>query len=168
MDEPTNDLDVETLELLEEQLANYQGTLLLVSHDRDFIDHVATSVLVVEEGRVTAYPGGYSDWQTAKARQEAAQQAAAPAPKAESASKPAAPKRDNSATRLSYKERRLLETLPGEIETLEAKVADLNTQLTAPGADYAALSAELAQTQAALDAAVEQYLTLDEKAESLK
>ena len=168
MDEPTNDLDVETLELLEEQLANYQGTLLLVSHDRDFIDHVATSVLVVEEGRVTAYPGGYSDWQTAKARQEAAQQAAAPAPKAEAASKPAAPKRDNSATRLSYKERRLLETLPDEIEALEAKVADLNAQLTAPNADYTALSAELAQTQSTLDAAVEQYLTLEEKAESLK
>ena len=115
---------------------------------------------------MTAYPGGYSDWQTAKARQEAAQQAAAP--KAEAASKPAAPKRDNSATRLSYKERRLLETLPGEIEALEAKVADLNAQLTAPNADYTALSAELAQTQSTLDAAVEQYLTLEEKAEALK
>ena len=169
MDEPTNDLDVETLELLEEELANYKGTLLLVSHDRDFIDHVATSVLVIEEGRVTAYPGGYSDWQAARARQEAAACQAAPAAATRpDAAKAPASKRDNAATRLSYKEQRLLATLPGEIDRLEAEVAELNQALAAPGADYATLSARLAQTQAALDAAVETYLTLEERAEALK
>ena len=163
MDEPTNDLDVETLELLEEQLATYPGTLLLVSHDRDFIDHVATSVLVVEDGRVAAYPGGYSDWQAALARQPAP----VPAPAEAEPRKAAPPRRDNAATRLSYKERRLLETLPGEIEGMEGRVAELNAALAAPDADYAALSAELAQVQAALDAAVEQYLALEEKSEAL-
>lgn len=164
MDEPTNDLDIETLELLEEQLANYGGTLLLVSHDRDFIDHVATSVLVIEEGRVTQFPGGYSDWQTARARQAAN----APAPTAEPAAKAAPPRRDNAATRLSYKEQQLLKTLPDEIDRLERLVADLNAQLTAPGADYSALSAQLAETQATLDAAVERYFEVEAKAEALR
>lgn len=164
MDEPTNDLDIETLELLEEQLANYGGTLLLVSHDRDFIDHVATSVLVIEEGRVTQFPGGYSDWQTARARQAAN----APAPAAEPAAKAAPPRRDNAATRLSYKEQQLLKTLPDEIDRLERLVADLNAQLTAPGADYSALSAQLAETQATLDAAVERYFEVEAKAEALR
>lgn len=164
MDEPTNDLDIETLELLEEQLANYGGTLLLVSHDRDFIDHVATSVLVIEEGRVTQFPGGYSDWQTARARQAAN----APAPIAEPAAKAAPPRRDNAATRLSYKEQQLLKTLPDEIDRLERLVADLNAQLTAPGADYSALSAQLAETQATLDAAVERYFEVEAKAEALR
>ncbi len=164
MDEPTNDLDVETLELLEEELANYGGTLLLVSHDRDFIDHVATSVLVIEDGTVTAFPGGYSDWQTAKARQSVAvkeeKPAASPVAKA--------PKRDNAATRLSYKEQQQLKTLPGEIDRLEAKVAELNEALTQPGADYAALSAELAQTQEALDVAFETYCEVEAKAQALE
>lgn len=164
MDEPTNDLDIETLELLEEQLANYGGTLLLVSHDRDFIDHVATSVLVIEEGRVTQFPGGYSDWQAARARQAAN----APAPTAEPAAKAAPPRRDNAATRLSYKEQQLLKTLPDEIDRLERLVADLNAQLTAPGADYSALSAQLVETQATLDAAVERYFEVEAKAEALR
>lgn len=167
MDEPTNDLDVETLELLEEELANYDGTLLLVSHDRDFIDHVATSVLVVEEGRVTAYPGGYSDWQATRARQEAAAAPSAAKPDPAPAAKPAAPRRDNAATRLSYNEKRALETLPGEIDALEQAVARLNARLAEPGADYGALSAELAQTQTRLDAAVERYFELEAKAEAL-
>lgn len=165
MDEPTNDLDVETLELLEEELANYGGTLLLVSHDRDFIDHVATSVLAIEDGRVTATPGGYSDWQTARARQASA--APKPAPAA-SVAKPEAPRRDNAATRLSYKEQQLLKTLPDEIDRLEGAVAELNARLVAPDADYAALSTQLAETQAALDAALERYFEVEAKAEALR
>lgn len=165
MDEPTNDLDVETLELLEEELANYGGTLLLVSHDRDFIDHVATSVLAIEDGRVTATPGGYSDWQAARARQAAA--APKPAPSAPAA-KPTPPRRDNAATRLSYKEQQLLKTLPDEIDRLEGAVAELNARLTAPDADYATLSAQLAETQAALDAALERYFEVEAKAEALR
>lgn len=163
MDEPTNDLDVETLELLEEELANMDGTLLLVSHDREFIDRVATSVIVIEDGRVTTYPGGYSDWQTAKARQAAAQTAQAKpaetvAPKA---------KRDNAATRLSYKEQQLLKTLPDEIERLEEAIAQYNAQLTAPDADYASLSRQLEEAQMKLDEAFEQYCLIEEKAQAL-
>lgn len=163
MDEPTNDLDVETLELLEEELANMDGTLLLVSHDREFIDRVATSVIVIEDGRVTTYPGGYSDWQTAKARQAAAQTAQAKpaetvAPKA---------KRDNAAKRLSYKEQQLLKTLPDEIERLEEAIAQYNAQLTAPDADYASLSRQLEEAQMKLDEAFEQYCLIEEKAQAL-
>ena len=163
MDEPTNDLDVETLELLEEELANMDGTLLLVSHDREFIDRVATSVIVIEEGKVAMYPGGYSDWQAVKARQIAA------APKAEAQAEKAQPKpkRDNVATRLSYKEQQLLKTLPGEIDRLEQEIATCNEQLAAPDADYAALSARLATAQAQLDAAFEQYCEIEEKAQAL-
>ena len=163
MDEPTNDLDVETLELLEEELANMDGTLLLVSHDREFIDRVATSVIVIEDGRVTTYPGGYSDWQTAKARQAVAQTAQAKpaetvAPKA---------KRDNAATRLSYKEQQQLKTLPDEIERLEEEIAQYNAQLTAPDADYASLSRQLEEAQMKLDEAFEQYCLIEEKAQAL-
>lgn len=163
MDEPTNDLDIETLELLEEELANYKGTLLLVSHDREFIDHVATSVLVIEDGRVSTVPGGYSDWQAQVARQAAV---SAPAPES-AAPKAAAPKRDNSATRLSYREQQLLKTLPGKIDALEAQIADLNEQLAQPGADYAALSAQLAAAQSELDEAFERYCEVEEKAAAL-
>lgn len=166
MDEPTNDLDIETLELLEEELANYKGTLLLVSHDRDFIDHVATSVLVIEEGRVTAYPGGYSDWQEARRRQSAAAAPADSKPSARPAA-PAAPKRDNAATRLSYREQQLLKTLPETIDRLETKIAELNAALAAPGADYAVLSAELAAAEGELEQAVEQYFDVEAKAEAL-
>lgn len=166
MDEPTNDLDVETLELLEEELANYKGTLLLVSHDRDFIDHVATSVLVIEEGRVTAFPGGYSDWQEARRRQAAAAAPAESRPSAKPAA-PASPKRDNAATRLSYREQQLLKTLPDAIDRLEARIAGLNASLAEPGADYAALSAELAAAEAELEQAVEQYFDVEAKAEAL-
>lgn len=164
MDEPTNDLDVETLELLEEELANMNGTLLLVSHDREFIDRVATSVIIIEEGRVSTYPGGYSDWQTAKARQAAAQNNVDKAPEQEA---PQKVKRDNAATRLSYKEQQLLKTLPDEIERLETMVAQLNDALTQPGADYAALSQQLNDAQAQLDTAFEQYCIIEEKAQSL-
>jgi ATP-binding cassette subfamily F protein uup len=163
MDEPTNDLDVETLELLEEELANMGGTLLLVSHDREFIDHVATSVIVIENGKVTQYPGGYSDWQAVKARQTASEQKDVQA--TEKAQQK--PKRDNSATRLSYKEQHLLKTLPGEIDRLEQDIARYNELLTAPDADYADLSAKLAAAQEQLDAAFEQYCEIEEKAQSL-
>lgn len=164
MDEPTNDLDVETLELLEEELANYGGTLLLVSHDRDFIDHVATSVLSIEDGRVTATPGGYSDWLAARERQAAAE----PTPVAAPDVKPAPPRRDNAATRLSYKEQQLLKTLPAEIDRLERAVANLNADLAVPDADYATLSARLSETQTALDAALERYFEVEAKAEALR
>lgn len=168
MDEPTNDLDIETLELLEEQLANYAGTLLLVSHDRDFIDRVVTSVLLIEDGRVTAYPGGYSDCEAARERQAAQVAQAAPAPaSAASAPQTEAPRRTNRSERLSYKEQRLLQSLPERIEVLEGEVAELNAALLQPGADYAELSETLAKRQAELDEAFEQYCELEEKAQRI-
>lgn len=168
MDEPTNDLDIETLELLEEQLANYAGTLLLVSHDRDFIDRVVTSVLLIEDGRVTAYPGGYSDCEAARERQAAQVAQAAPAPaSAAPAPQTEAPRRSNRSERLSYKEQRLLQSLPERIEALEGEVAELNAALLQPGADYAELSETLAKRQAELDEAFEQYCELEEKAQRI-
>ena len=166
MDEPTNDLDIETLELLEEQLANYAGTLLLVSHDRVLIDRVVTSVLLIEDGRVTAYPGGYSDCEAARERQAAQVAQAAPAPTS-AAPQTEAPRRTNRSERLSYKEQRLLQSLPERIEALEGEVAELNAALLQPGADYAALSETLAKRQAELDEAFEQYCELEEKAQRI-
>ncbi len=123
LDEPTNDLDVETLDLLEELLIDYQGTVLLVSHDREFLDHVATRCLVFEgNGRVGDYVGGYEDWlrQTAPARVERTK----PKPARLAPARPAA--------RLNSKEQRELETLPRRIEILEAEQSGLTAQLGDP------------------------------------
>jgi ATP-binding cassette subfamily F protein uup len=129
LDEPTNDLDLETLDLLENLLVEYQGTLLLVSHDRDFLDNVVTSTLVFEgEGRVEEYVGGYSDWlrekqkreSAAAARQESARQAAA-----EEAKKLVA----KAVRKLTNKERTELDGLPAKIEALEIEQAALIEKL---------------------------------------
>ncbi|QQS52948.1 MAG: ATP-binding cassette domain-containing protein [Candidatus Competibacteraceae bacterium] len=127
MDEPTNDLDLETLELLEELLLEYTGTLLLVSHDRTFLDNVATSCLVFEGGgRIREYVGGYSDW----LRQRPAAPGAVPAVKSKPAAspmpKPAAP------GKLSYNERRELERLPARIEELEQRQQELHAATADP------------------------------------
>jgi ATP-binding cassette subfamily F protein uup len=149
MDEPTNDLDVETLELLEELLLEFPGTLLLVSHDRAFLDNAVTSTLVFEGGgRIGEYVGGYSDWLRQRPNppapgSEAPARAARPAPAAEASS--------TKARKLSYKEQRELEALPGKIEALEAEQAQLQTTVSAP-AFYQqtgeAVSATLARLQA--------------------
>ncbi len=126
LDEPTNDLDVETLELLEELLDEYNGTLLLVSHDRAFLDNVVTSTLVFEgEGRVNEYVGGYADW----LRQRRGPAVARTESKPET--KPAAKAKPTTAARqkLSYKEKRELESLPGTIEKLEAEQEALQAQI---------------------------------------
>ena len=135
LDEPTNDLDVETLELLEELLIDYQGTLLLVSHDRAFLDAVVTSTLVLEGGgRVSEYVGGYSDW----LRQRA--DVRAPKDKMVGGSAPAQLPRVRAeergarkSGRLSYKEQQELKTLPGKIETLETEQSRLHTAVGAAG-----------------------------------
>jgi ATP-binding cassette subfamily F protein uup len=168
MDEPTNDLDVETLELLEELLAGYQGTLLLVSHDREFLDNVVTSSLVLEgEGRVGEYVGGYTDWlrqsEASRARPAAAAAAAAPAAKAEAPQPAAAPAR----RKLSYRETRELEELPQRIERLETRIAELGAAMQEPafyGQDSSAIVAandELSALQAELDAAYERWQALE-------
>ena len=128
MDEPTNDLDVETLELLEELLLDYQGTLLLVSHDRAFLNNVVTSTLVFEgEGRVEEYAGGYDDWLV--------QRAPTPAPAAKpekGEKKETVPPKKAAAKKLSYKEERELEALPQRLEEMEAKLEELHQQLGDP------------------------------------
>ncbi|MGV8960345.1 MAG: ATP-binding cassette domain-containing protein [Stenotrophomonas sp.] len=171
MDEPTNDLDVETLELLEELLGDYPGTLLLVSHDRDFIDNVVTSTMVMEgNGVVGEYVGGYSDWvrqrpnalvnaaAVAKASATAAPVVVAPV----AAAVAAAPKR-----KLSYKEARELEQLPLKIEALEGEVGAMTATMNDPAfyqRDAAAMAAhtqKLTQVQAELDAAYARWSELD-------
>jgi ATP-binding cassette subfamily F protein uup len=128
MDEPTNDLDVETLELLEELLMEFSGTLLLVSHDREFINNVVTSTLVFEgDGVVGDYPGGYDDWQRQKKSMAASEK------------KPSSKKPDNTAVgknkpakKPSYKQQRELETLPLSIEKLETEIESMQLEMTQP------------------------------------
>jgi len=141
MDEPTNDLDLETLELLEELLLEFTGTLLLVSHDRTFLDNVVTSCLVFEgDGRVQEYVGGYSDW----LRQRPALESA-PAAKPKPAPIPTPkPPRLVAVGRLSYNERRELERLPAQIEELEQRQRDLQN-LTADPVFYKQDSAAITQ-----------------------
>jgi len=125
MDEPTNDLDMETLELLEERLMEYEGTLLLVSHDRAFLNNAVTSTLVFEgQGRVNEYVGGYDDW---------LRQRAVPEPEAPKRKASAKPERKKERSRkLSYKERLELDQLPQRIESLEQEQADLQTEMADP------------------------------------
>jgi ATP-binding cassette subfamily F protein uup len=173
MDEPTNDLDVETLELLEELLIDYPGTLILVSHDRAFLDNVVTSSLVMEgNGRVGDYVGGYTDWlrQRPMAARIAAANAAsprltpqvAPTPKPAAAPAPEPPKR-----KLSYKEQRELEELPARIEALDGEIAALTAQIQDPAfyrqpADaVTAANARLSQLQGELEQAYARWQALE-------
>lgn len=126
LDEPTNDLDMETLDLLQEMLSSYEGTLLLVSHDRDFLDRLVTSVIVLEEGgQVQEYVGGYTDYTAA--RKKAAKKPAKSAPSKSPAGKPS-----QSRRKLSYKDQRDLDLLPAKIEELEGRIAELEEELADP------------------------------------
>ncbi|MGZ4968635.1 MAG: ATP-binding cassette domain-containing protein [Methylobacter sp.] len=130
MDEPTNDLDLETLELLEEKLVDFDGTLLLVSHDRAFLDNVVTSVFVLDgSGEVDEFVGGYTDWMNHV--KQAKQTETAKASKQE---KPAqqAPVRNVTKKKLSFKEQQELDKLPGLIAEMETRQAELNRQISAP------------------------------------
>ncbi len=143
MDEPTNDLDIETMELLEELLVEYPGTLLLVSHDREFLNNVVTSTLVLEgEGRVKEYSGGYDDW----IRQRSVDQI--PIVSAKERSKPIAPPKERPR-RLTYAEQRELEALPEMIAAREAELAELH-QVVADPAFYRQPPAEIVSTNARL------------------
>ncbi|HXH03836.1 MAG TPA: ATP-binding cassette domain-containing protein [Candidatus Competibacteraceae bacterium] len=164
LDEPTNDLDIETLELLEELLAEYSGTLLLVSHDRAFLDNVVTSTLVFEgEGRVREYVGGYSDW--LRQRREPLP---ALRPKAESKPEPklAEPPKARPG-KLSYKDQRELELLPGRIEQLEAEQAELSARTSDPvfykgdPAEQARVLGRLSALEAELEAAYARWEALE-------
>src|SRR5690606_2589709 len=174
LDEPTNDLDVETLELLEELLAEYAGTLLLVSHDRDFLDNVVTSVLAMEGGgRVGEYVGGYSDWlrqgdaswlraqpDSGAARTQGQER---PPPPPSTPAPTAAPARK----KLGYKEARELEQLPATIETLVTQVAELTAAMSDPEffrqqpEAVTAHNAALAEVQQRLDQAYARWEALE-------
>ncbi len=151
LDEPTNDLDIESLELLESVLADYTGTLLLVSHDRAFLDAIATQSLVAEgDGVWREYAGGYSDW-LAQRPAPAAAPAVAPAPS------PSAPRR-SERVKLSFNEQRELAALPAELEALECEQAALLARIGA--ADYHTASARQMQDDAERTAELEQLLEL--------
>ena len=171
LDEPTNDLDIETLELLEEVLADYPGTVLLVSHDRAFLDAVVTRLWVFNrhKGKIEQIVGGFSDWLQQGGDIAQLEEAAAPAAKtAEKPAAPAAPSAEKRGNKLSYKYQRELEALPAQIEAAEAEVARLTAVVQeadfyqqpqeAQQAGFAAL--EAAQQQ--LDALVERWMQLED------
>ena len=170
LDEPTNDLDLETLELLQERLADYAGTVLLVSHDRDFLDRVVTSVIASDgDGIWTQYAGGYSDMLAQRGPARSVAAAAGSKPKAVA---PTAPK--PISKRMTFKDKHALETLPNRISGLEADIAKFNRQLGDPGlyakdpAKFAAISQALLEAQAALTAAEEQWLELEMRREEMR
>ncbi len=170
LDEPTNDLDVETLDLLQELLGDYPGTVLLVSHDRDFLDRVATVTVAMEgDGRAVVYAGGWSDYRSQRGEDAPAQQ---PREKARSAPPPLREKPKKAAVGLTFTERHRLEELPGVIARLEAEIGKLNEFLAQPDiytrepAKFARATQALAERQATLSAAEEEWLALAEKAEA--
>jgi len=151
LDEPTNDLDVETLELLEEQLVNYQGTLLLVSHDREFIDNVVTSTLVFEGGDPHSYVGGYQDWLRQRpepARERDVQAGGGGQVKTETKVKTAATSAPDATDgrKLTYKEQLELKALPERIESLEAELEQVRNRLADPDL-YKGPAEEIADAQ---------------------
>jgi ATP-binding cassette subfamily F protein uup len=167
LDEPTNDLDAETLDVLEDILVEYTGTLIMVSHDRAFLDNVVTSTLVFEgDGVVTEHAGGYTDWRNELARIAVAKRTAAIG----TAAKPAATKSSAPAqagAKLNNKERKELETLPGKIEQLEAEQAQITVQLGDPeiykdgGAKAATLQKRLHAAEAEHAEALGRWMELD-------
>ncbi len=164
LDEPTNDLDVETLEVLEDLLADYEGSILVVSHDRELLDHVVTSTLVLEgDGKVGAYAGGYSDWlqQRRVVEPQPQRRKAAPAKKAE-----------RPAASLSRDERKELQALPARIEKLEAGLAKLHELMAAPdffkGSKERIATAQerLGEFEAAIAKAYARWEALEERQET--
>ena len=167
MDEPTNDLDAETLELLEDLLIHYPGTLLLVSHDRDFLDNVVTSTIAFEgEGVLREYVGGYGDW-LRQGGHWPQSQPAKPESIAEESRAPISPRATAKPGKLSYKLQRELDSLPAELEQLEAEIAALQSQAAAPDfyqgeqTQIAAHLALLAEKEAALMEKYERWETLE-------
>jgi ATP-binding cassette subfamily F protein uup len=170
LDEPTNDLDAETLDVLEDILVDYTGTLIVVSHDRAFLDNVVTSTLVFEgDGIVTEHAGGYTDWRNELARIAVAKRTIAAL---QSAPKPTAAKSTTPVgAKLNNKERKDLETLPAKIEQLEAEQATLSVQLGDPeiykdgGAKAAELQKRLHAAEAEHSAALSRWMELDARKE---
>src|SRR5215468_9174417 len=167
LDEPTNDLDADTLDLLQEALSDYDGTVLLVSHDRDFLDRLVTSTIALEgDGSAIEYAGGYSDYLAQRGPRESV----APA---ERRDKPAATRERVQPARLGYKRERALAELPKKIEALQTEMASLNQALADPdlyrrnAADFQAKTRRLAAAQAELEAAETEWLELEMLKEEL-
>jgi len=175
LDEPTNDLDMDTLDLLQELLADHPGTLLLVSHDRDFLDRTVSSTIAMEgDGRAREYPGGYRDYLAqlgpqARTRAEARSRPAKDPAKDRAATRPVSKPR----ARLGYKAQRELDLLPDRIAALEAEVAELEARLADPRlfkrdrAGFDAAAERLAAARAELAAAEERWLALEQSREAL-
>ncbi|WP_082008870.1 ABC-F family ATP-binding cassette domain-containing protein [Leisingera sp. ANG-DT] len=166
LDEPTNDLDVETLDLLQELLDNYDGTVLLVSHDRDFLDRVATTTIAMEgNGRATAYAGGWSDYIAQRGPLEVSEKAEKVKPAKVKPKQESQPKDG-----LSFKEKLRLEALPAEIERLEAEIGKLQELMSDPElftrepVKFKKATEALVERQEKLAAAEEEWLELEEKA----
>ena len=169
LDEPTNDLDAETLDLLEDLLVEFQGTLLLVSHDREFLDEVVTSTLVFEgDGRLGDYVGGYTDWQNEKKKMAARKVSVAGvvdpgrAAKAPGSATPATPRK-----KLSGKEQKELETLPAKIEALEQEQAELTAKLADPSF-YKKEAAKFAEVKKRLEIVEREHATAFARWEELE
>jgi ABC transport system ATP-binding/permease protein len=173
LDEPTNDLDLETLDLLEEMIDDYPGTVLLVSHDRDFLDRTVSAVAVAEGGgRWNVYAGGYTDMVAQRGEgvtAKAVAKAEAKAPREKSEAPASAPR-----TRLSFKDKHALETLPARIATLETEIAKVSKTIADPGlyardrASFDKASAALAKAQADLARAEDEWLRLEELREQVE
>ncbi len=167
LDEPTNDLDLETLDLLQEVISDYDGTVLIVSHDRDFLDRTVTLTLGLDgSGKVDIIAGGYADWERKRA-------APRPEPKRAAAKPAEAPAFQTQARKLSYKDQRDLDLLPARIEAIEAAIARDEAALSDPAlytsnpARFAALTKAIDTARAEKDAAEERWLVLAEMAEGL-
>jgi ATP-binding cassette subfamily F protein uup len=172
LDEPTNDLDIETLEVLEQKLCDYSGTLIVVSHDREFLDNVVTSTIVFEEdGRIREYVGGYSDW-----LRQGKQLAETDNPFDEERRKQAAAerRRRRKPTKLSYKDQLELDRLPADIESIEARIAELQQVIATPGfyaREQQAIQStlgELAAAEAKLERHMERWSELEQLQESFR
>lgn len=169
MDEPTNDLDVETLELLEERLSEYTGTLILVSHDRAFLDNLVTQLWVLNEGRVEEHLGGYSDWLAKASQQKPTEKTPIkPAVTAATESKNTAQASSSKPKKLSYKLKLELEALPEKIQEAEAKLEQLQTQTEKPdfyqqdNQKVQEVLKALSEAQQNLDDLEERWLELEE------
>ena len=172
LDEPTNDLDMDTLDVLEDLLTNYEGTLILISHDRDFLDRLVTSVISFDpDGKVREYAGGYTDMIRQRGERFNPVPLDADAPDKPKKDKPR-PKQQQ--TKLSYKDQRLLDILPDEIDALEQQVATLEQQIGDAGFHkndvdkITALAADLAQAREDIDQKQDLWLEIEEKREALE
>jgi ATP-binding cassette subfamily F protein uup len=170
LDEPTNDLDVETLELLEARLVDFSGTVIVISHDREFLDNVVTDTVFLDgSGKVREFVGGYSDWRRQGGRFPT-EVSARPSKSNKAPAEPAQPAKKPKAAKLSYKLKLELEELPRNIESLEAQLGRLQSEVGAPEFytrepdDVSSTLEEMSETQRQLDSLMERWMELDEQA----